>query len=101
MLSQTHTMCFIEYWLATWKRQNKKPHEVVVDESDALLGPYVLAFTQLKSVNSYLSSCMDALLYDDSRKLPDCCIRIDRHTSISQFIEITDCKRKKGQKRVV
>lgn len=54
MLSQVHTMDFIQFWLTQWLRDNPKSHEIVMDESEALMGAAVRAFTQYESTNDYL-----------------------------------------------
>lgn len=76
MLSQDHTTTFISFWLTKWVKDNKKPSEVIVDASNALIGACVQAFTQYRNLNAYLTGCMNALLYD--KEQPECFIRIDR-----------------------
>lgn len=63
MLSQNHTASFIYFWLNNWLKTNKKPHEIIIDDSKALLSACVQAFTQFKTTNEYLSACMESILY--------------------------------------
>lgn len=81
MLSQMHNIPWIRYWLSTWLEDNKRPDEIIVDESAALMGAIVCAFTKYQTTNEYLSACMNALLHDT--ELPQVYMRLDR----SHFIK--------------
>lgn len=76
MLSQSHSLDDIYSWLIDWSSENKKPHEIISDDSDAILGASVLAFTRFKTTNEYVDSCMKTLLYE--RIPPECFYRLDR-----------------------
>lgn len=76
MLSQNHTASFIQFWLTNWLKISKSPDEVVIDDSKALISACVKTFTEYKTVNAYLSACMDVLLF--GRDAPNCFIRLDR-----------------------
>lgn len=76
MLSQRHTMSFLTYWLNVWCPPNKKPHEVILDQSAALFGACVRAFTHCHSTNEYITACMNSLLY--GVQPPDTFCRLDR-----------------------
>jgi hypothetical protein len=45
MLSQEHTQSFIRFWLSKWAQYSKQPHEIIIDESQALIGACIQVFT--------------------------------------------------------
>lgn len=81
MLSQLHTIEWIRLWLSIWLEDNHLPDEVIIDESAALMGAVISAFTQFETTNDYISACTGALLGDS--ELPRTFVRIDR----SHFVE--------------
>lgn len=79
MLSQSHTSQKISEWLTTWKiyhHANKSPRVVIVDESAALLSAVAQTFACKKSMNGYLSQCLEHL--ENGGEAPECYIRLDR-----------------------
>lgn len=76
MVSQRHTMSLLVYWIKSWCPSNKKPHEVIIDQSAALFGACVQAFTHLNSTNEYITACMNCLL--NGTQPPSTFIRLDR-----------------------
>lgn len=77
MVSQDHTMSFLTFWLISWAFEKKIPDEIHLDQSAALFGACVKAFTNYKSTNAYISGCMDSLLHDTPP--PPIYLRIDRY----------------------
>lgn len=76
MLSQYHDANYIRYWLTSWFADTKKPDEVIIDASEALISASVQAFAHCASTNKYVSACMTALI--ENVPPPPCFIRIDR-----------------------
>lgn len=97
MLTQDHTLEWIQVWLSQWIIWNdsKKAHEIVMDESAAIMGAVVGAFTRLNSTNDYLTACMDSL--QNKSLPPECFIRIDR----SHFVASIKRNVKKGFQKTV
>lgn len=46
LLSQNHDANYIEFWLTSWFADLKKPDEVIIDGSEALIRASVRSFTQ-------------------------------------------------------
>lgn len=47
MITELHTMDFIQYWLSTWKtKTGSYPREIILDESSALIGASVRGFAE-------------------------------------------------------
>lgn len=97
MLSQNHSMDWIQFWLTQWLQDNdiNTPFEIVMDESAALIGATVGAFTRCTSTNDYLSTCMDSLLINTEP--PKCFIRTDR----SHFVKSIHRNVRKGFSKTV
>lgn len=76
VLSDRHSLSFLRYWLCEWGKENKKPVEIFLDDSAALVGACVQAFAMCPSTNGYISSCMDCLL--SGNPPPKVFIRLDR-----------------------
>lgn len=92
MISEIHTMDWIQYWLSTWWRENQSPREIVTDESSALIGAAVRTFTDYKSTNAYIDACMGALF--KSEKLKCTYIRIDRSHFVKSIMRNVRCESK-------
>lgn len=76
LLSQNHDANYIQFWLISWFANLKKPDEVIIDGSEALMRAAVRSFTSYASTNKYISGCMQAILQNGSP--PRCFIRLDR-----------------------
>lgn len=76
MLSQSHDANYIQFWLTSWFADLKKPDEVIIDGSEALIRASVRSFTLYASANKYITGCMQALLHNGTP--PRCFIRLDR-----------------------
>lgn len=76
VLSDKHTLGFHVGWLTEWARKNKNVDEIIMDDSAALIGACVQAFTRCLNTNEYISQCWDCLLFDASP--PRVFIRLDR-----------------------
>lgn len=62
-------------WLQQWKRDTIiKPHEIIVDDSAALLKSAVETFTTCNTTKAYIESCFNILSENDS-SLPECYVR--------------------------
>lgn len=61
MITDSHSLGNICYWLKTWIKTKKPPHEVVCDDSSALLGAIVKAFTHCNTTREYISYCFSVL----------------------------------------
>lgn len=82
MLSQKHTSEWIAYWLGAWSKDiSKKPAEIVIDGSKALLLAIIKIFTTRTNVKNYIHSCMMSI--KTGILPPECYIRYDR----SHFIK--------------
>lgn len=93
MLSQMHTMEWLIHWMQTWKPTKVEllPHEIIMDESSALIGAAVMVFTQDKSTFQYIDRCINLKLKKNV-DLPECYIRIDR----SHFVKSIHRNLRKG-----
>lgn len=99
MLSQMHDMEWLTHWVNSWKhlvqqhipKKKNIVDECVVDESPALIGTVVSAFTQDKTTAQYIDRCMSVLLHKRG-ELPTCFVRIDR----SHFVKSIHKNLKKG-----
>lgn len=98
MLSQSHGMSFILFWLKSWFASQKKPDEIITDESDALMGACVEAFTRFKSINTYISACVNLFLLEDF-DLPECFLRIDRSHFVKSIHRSKHLKRQEKRKQ--
>lgn len=104
MLSQMHDMEWLTHWLNAWKLQvqeqlQKKKFvidECVIDESAALIGACVAAFTQDKTTAQYIDRCVHVILHKRG-ELPTCFVRIDR----SHFVKNVHKNIKKGFSNMV
>lgn len=76
LLSQSHDANYIQFWLTSWFADLKKPDEVIIDGSEALIRASVRSFTSYASTNKYITGCMQALLQNGPP--PRCFIRLDR-----------------------
>lgn len=75
MLSQSHDANSIRSWLSASFADKKKPHEVIIDGSEALISACIQAFSQCPTTHEYLNRCMKALLKKESP--PPCLTRMD------------------------
>lgn len=99
MLSQMHDMEFLTHWLCSWQHQvlkempqkKKLVDEIIVDESAALIGACVNAFTQDKSTVQYIDRNMNVVLYNKGT-LSTTYVRIDS----SHFIKSVHRNLRKG-----
>lgn len=91
MVSQIHTISWLSHWLQTWAQDKQCPHEVIMDESAALIGASVAVFTQDKTTFQYIDRCVNVLLKKNV-ELPKCYIRIDR----SHFVHSIHRNLRKG-----
>lgn len=76
MVSQRHTMSLLKYWMNIWCPSNKKPLEIMLDQSAALFGACVQAFTHVSSTIEYITACVNCLL--TGTQPPSTFIRLDR-----------------------
>lgn len=82
MLSEDQSMDTIYKWLEAWQKGNPTPDEVNVDDSSALIGACVKAFTKHNSTKDYVEESYRKL--EQGQRSDDCYIRIDS----SHFIKI-------------
>lgn len=82
MVSESQSMDTIYKWLEAWHVSNPKPDEIIVDESSALIGACVKAFTKYNSTKEYVTESYRKL--EENEKSDDCYIRIDT----SHFVKI-------------
>ncbi|CAG9792744.1 unnamed protein product [Diatraea saccharalis] len=83
MISESHTMDIIFMWLHAWSKNNPVPDEVNLDDSSALIGATVKAFTKYDSTADYVQASYTRLEHGESCN-DKCYIRIDT----SHFIKI-------------
>lgn len=76
VLSDRHTLSFIRSWVSEWTKENKKPNEVYLDDSAALVGAFIQTLTSCRNTNEYISWCMDSVLH--GKPPPKAYIRLDR-----------------------
>lgn len=99
MVSQAHDMEWLTHWLRVWihqvqqqfRKQKTIVNECVLDESAALIGACVAAFTQGKTTVQYIDRCMQVLLHNRG-ELSECFMRVDR----SHFVKSVHKNLKKG-----
>lgn len=65
----------VKFFLENWLIDFKRPHEICIDDSPALLKAVVCAFTECSTVKEYISRSFDALEGKDT--LPKVFIRLD------------------------
>lgn len=56
MISENQSLHYIRFWLQTWSLSHKKPSEIVVDESSALLGACIQVFTGANCTYLFMKS---------------------------------------------
>lgn len=71
MISQRHTTNFILYWLTSWKNMSVVRNEVVTEDSPALLGALVNAFTSFITMKAYISRSI-CMRFGVTRDLSEC-----------------------------
>lgn len=89
-LSQRHTSDFISYFLKYWRHFNnnkKNPHEVVVDNSNALILASIQAFTMFQTRVAYLNACFRNLIENGEIDI-GCYIRLDRSHIVKQIMNM-------------
>lgn len=74
----------MKYW-RYYDNNKKNPHEIVVDNSDALILASVQAFTSLQTRNAYLDACFDNLFNNSGIEI-GCYIRLDRSHIVKQIL---------------
>lgn len=85
MMSESHNVNSIYFWLAEWLRSGASvPKEVVCDSSKALLIAIVRAFTGYLTIEDYADA------FNKNSNLPKCYIRIDVAHFIKLYVKI--CK---------
>ncbi|CAF4950965.1 unnamed protein product [Pieris macdunnoughi] len=82
MVSESQTLDTIYQWLQAWRKCNPVPDEVNLDDSSALIGAVVKAFTKYESIAEYVEDSYRRL--EDGEVSDTCYIRIDT----SHFIKI-------------
>lgn len=90
ILSQRHTSDFISYFMKHWRHQYnnmKNPHEIIMDNSNALILASVQSFTSLSTTNAYLNACFD-MLFDEVKPNVKCFIRLDRSHIVKQIMRM-------------
>lgn len=76
MISGSHTLDTIHKWLEAWVKDKSIPNEVIVDDSSALIGADVKAFTPFDTTKEYIQNSYEQL--EKSEPTPHSCfIRID------------------------
>lgn len=91
VLSQRHTSDFIAYFMKYWRHvfnNEKNPHEVIMDNSSALILASVQAFTPYRTKLEYLNACFEKLFSKQKSSL-ECFLRLDRSHIVKQ-IDRTD-----------
>lgn len=76
MLSQQHSHEFICYFLKFMFKNTKKPNEIVLDNSKALIAASVISFTRCRNLSDYIKLCMESI--ENNASPPECYIRLDR-----------------------
>ncbi|CAB3225861.1 unnamed protein product [Arctia plantaginis] len=76
MISESQTMDTIAKWLKNWSEKNTPPNELVCDDSSALIGAAVKAFTKHTTTKEYLDESFQ-LLNLPNCKFPQCYIRLN------------------------
>lgn len=83
IITNKHTSFHISYCLGLWAEDFKKPAEIVIDFSPALIISCIATFTEFKTRKQYLEACFKYLSKKVSY-LPQTFIRID----VAHFISI-------------
>lgn len=99
MISSRHTQSFIVAWLTSWAKENKKPDEIYVDDSAALVGACVQTFAKCHSTNEYISVCMNNALFGEP--LPKAYIRLDRSHFVRSLHRLKALKKEDIRKNVL
>lgn len=87
VLSQRHTSDFISYFMKYWRNFNnnkKNPHEIIMDNSDALILASIQSFTPFQTRIAYLDACYYNLFQDSQIEI-GCYIRLDRSHIVKQI----------------
>lgn len=83
MISATQSMDNIYQWLSKWIGSMKRPTQVICDDSAALIGAVVKAFTKYTTTREYVNHCYEVLEQQSHCNLT-CLIRLDT----SHFVKI-------------
>lgn len=83
-LTQSHDANSIRSWLTFCFADKKKPREVIIDASEALISACVQTFSECPNGNAYLNRCAKALLNEGAP--PPCLIRLDRSHFVKSVI---------------
>lgn len=76
MISALQTMDNIFQWLKKWIGEMKTPNEVICDDSAAIIGAVVNAFTRFTTTREYLSHCFNVLNQRERCQIT-CLLRLD------------------------
>lgn len=76
MISAVQTMDNIFQWLKKWIGGMKAPNEVICDDSAAIIGAVVNAFTRFTTTREYLSHCFKVLCHGERCQIT-CLLRLD------------------------
>lgn len=107
MISQRHSHIFIGYFLMHFRHHmnnGRIPHEIIMDESSALILACIQTFTNSKTVAEYMNACFDSLFHGAEH--PKCYIRIDRAHFVAtlmrnQHLNALDNKKKTLYRRLI
>lgn len=99
LLTNRHTLNFLAAWLTEWKKQVKKIHEIIVDDSAALVGACVKALAKCSNTNQYISKCMNSVLYGSAP--PTVYIRLDTSHFVRSLHRLNGLKRLDLRARVL
>lgn len=102
MVTQKHSHEFIAYFFKCMFRDIKKPAEIVVDESKAIILALIVSFTSCRNLNEYVHICMTCLNNDTSP--PKCYIRLDRShfvKTVTRNINDNDARRRLFYRSVI
>lgn len=99
VISSRHSQSFIVGWLSSWLKENKKPDEVFVDDSAALVGACVQTFAKCHSTNEYITVCTNNALF--AGPLPKAYIRLDRSHFIRSLHRLKALSKEEDRKKIL
>lgn len=99
MLSSRHSLSFLQSWMSGWGKESKKPDEIFLDDSAALIGACVQTFTRCHNTNEYISVCMNSLVRNGPA--PKAFIRLDRSHFVKALHRLNILNKEEIRKKVL
>lgn len=93
MISESHNISQITFWLSEWMKSVKAPSAVICDHSLALLGATAKAVAEESNLSTYIEKCFNAITRNSPENLKTY-IRVD-YAHLMKFVSQWNCFRNK------